>query len=134
MNQTIQPAVSVEVPPAAPPTGTDLRRGQRRQAMLDLVQGLVQWPLWFTIGWMDVRQRYRRSLIGPFWITLSLGIFVGGLGVVYGALFRVELQTYLPYLATGMITWTLISTLACVELASDCRSHVSVPCDCEHSP
>lgn len=120
MNQTIQPAVSVEAPVAAP-SGADLRRGERRQAGVDLVQGLLQWPLWFTIGWMDVRQRYRRSLIGPFWITLSLGIFVAGLGVVYGALFRVELKTYLPYLATGMIVWTMISTL----ISEGCQTFIA---------
>jgi lipopolysaccharide transport system permease protein len=110
MNHSMQPAGSVNLTETGP-TEADRRRTERGRAFEDLWQGLVQWPLWFTIGWMDVRQRYRRSLIGPFWITLSLGVFVGGLGVVYGALFRVELSTYLPYLATGMIVWTMIATL-----------------------
>jgi lipopolysaccharide transport system permease protein len=120
MSHTIQPTASVNLDVAGP-SGADLRRAQRGQAHVDMWQGLVQWPLWFTIGWMDVRQRYRRSLIGPFWITLSLGIFVGGLGVVYGALFRVELSSYLPYLATGMIVWTMIATL----ISEGCQTFIA---------
>ena len=90
-------------------------------ALADLWHGIVRWPLWFTIGWMDVRQRYRRSLLGPFWITLSLGIFVAGLGAVYGALFRVELRTYLPFLATGMVVWNLVSGL----ISEGCQTFIA---------
>lgn len=80
-------------------------------ALLDLRAGLLNWPLWFTIGWLDIKQRYRRSLIGPFWITLSVAMFIAGLGVVNSALFHTPVMEYLPFLATGMIVWTLISSL-----------------------
>jgi ABC-2 type transport system permease protein/lipopolysaccharide transport system permease protein len=132
MNQTIQPAVSAALPDGAQaddapppastsPSGEELIREQRRLAMADLKEGLLHWQLWFTIGWMDVRQRYRRSTIGPFWITLSLGIFVLGLGIVYGALFRQDLKTYLPYLATGMIVWSMIATL----ISEGCQTFIA---------
>ncbi len=61
------------------------------------------------MGWLDMRQRYRRSIFGPFWITLSLAAFVGGLGVTYGALFGMPLAEYLPYLCIGIVVWTLLS-------------------------
>jgi ABC-type polysaccharide/polyol phosphate export permease len=80
-------------------------------AILDLRAGILNWPLWFTIGWLDIKQRYRRSLIGPFWITLSVTVFVAGLGVVNSALFHMPINEYLPFLATGMVVWTLISSL-----------------------
>ncbi len=64
-----------------------------------------------AVGWLEVSQRYRRSVIGPFWITLSLGIVVIGLGVVYSALFRQSAADYIPYLATGLIAWGFISAL-----------------------
>lgn len=86
-------------------------RDRAREAFLDLRAGLLNWPLWFTIGWLDIKQRYRRSLIGPLWITLSVAIFVAGLGVVYSALFHMPIHEYLPFLATGLIVWTLISSL-----------------------
>jgi lipopolysaccharide transport system permease protein len=100
---------------------TGLRREWRRAALADLWNGLIQWPLWFTIAWMDVRQRYRRSLLGPFWITASLGFFVTGLSVVYGALFRMELSTYIPYLGVGIIVWTMIATL----LTDGCNTFIA---------
>jgi ABC-type polysaccharide/polyol phosphate export permease len=77
----------------------------------DLVNGFKRWQLWGTLGWADVRQRYSRSVIGPFWITLSLGFMVIGLGVVYAALFHRKVGDYLPFLASGIIIWNLISQL-----------------------
>src|SRR5262249_35264543 len=53
---------------------------------------------------------YTRSIIGPFWLTLSMAILVGGLGFLYGKLFVVPLDNYLPYLAAGFVIWSFIST------------------------
>jgi ABC-2 type transport system permease protein/lipopolysaccharide transport system permease protein len=81
-------------------------------AIGDLIEGLRMWELWSTLGWHDIRQRYRRSVIGPFWLTLSMGVMIGGLAYLYAGLFRQDIQTYLPYVATGMIVFSLISSLA----------------------
>ncbi len=88
-----------------------LLRDRAREALLDLKAGFLNWPLWFIVGWLDIKQRYRRSLIGPFWTTLSMAIFIAGLGVVYPALFHMPIEEYLPFLASGLIVWTLISSL-----------------------
>ena len=64
-----------------------------------------------TLGWLDIRQRYRRSALGPWWITLSLAITVLAMGILYAKLFKQDIHTYLPFLATGMVFWTLISSL-----------------------
>ncbi|HEY5851878.1 MAG TPA: ABC transporter permease [Lysobacter sp.] len=63
------------------------------------------------LGWHDIRQRYRRSLIGPFWLTISTGVMVLALGILYAGLFKFDVSTYLPYLGVGLITWSLISTV-----------------------
>jgi len=81
------------------------------QALHDVRSALDRPALWATIGWLDVKQRYRRSTLGPFWITLSVAIFVGGLGLVYAGLFGQPLAEYLPYLGTGIIVWMLIAAL-----------------------
>ncbi|MDB5406886.1 MAG: transporter permease [Rhodospirillales bacterium] len=59
----------------------------------------------------DTRLRYRGSLLGPFWLTLSTGIMIGAMGVIYPRLFHVDVATYLPFLATGLVVWQLVSTL-----------------------
>jgi len=87
------------------------RRHRVAIAVDDLVEGLKRWELWSTLGWNDIRQRYRRSFIGPFWITLSMGMMVAGLAYLYAGLFGQNIQTYLPYVATGIIIFGLIQTM-----------------------
>jgi len=75
----------------------------------DLFAALREWRLWTTLGWNDIRQKYRRSMIGPFWITISMAIFILILGIVYSRIFHVGVSEYLPFLTVGYITWGFIS-------------------------
>src|SRR5258708_39526109 len=75
----------------------------------DLYDGMTDWRLWSMLGWNDIRQRYRRSAFGPFWITISMAIFIVLLGFIYSKLFHQELAGFLPYIAIGLITWVFIS-------------------------
>jgi homopolymeric O-antigen transport system permease protein len=75
----------------------------------DLFEGMTNWRLWSMLGWNDIHQRYRRSALGPFWITISMAIFVVLLGVIYSKLFHQDLAVFLPYIAMGLITWGFIS-------------------------
>ena len=94
--------IPVSPPPAA---------SQIAAALLDLIKGARSFHLWGLLGWQDIRRRYRRSIIGPFWLTISMGILVAVLGTLYGALLKVEIADYVPFLALGFIFWTLISGL-----------------------
>jgi len=76
----------------------------------DLAGSLRAWRLWTLLGWLEIRQRYARSKLGPFWLTVSMGVLVGALGVVYGTLFGQKLTDYLPMVAIGLVTWTLFSS------------------------
>ena len=78
-------------------------------ALADLQTGLRLWRIWTMLGWTDIRQRYRRSFIGPFWISISMCVMVGGMGVVYGTLFKQDMRDFLPFLAAGFIGWFFIS-------------------------
>jgi ABC-2 type transport system permease protein len=71
--------------------------------------GLASRELWAHLAWQDIKQRYRRSVLGPFWITISQGVIALGLGLLYGVLFGAPFQTFLPYVTTGLIIWTFIS-------------------------
>ena len=75
----------------------------------DLIEGLANWRLWSMLGWNDIRLRYRRSALGPFWITISMAIFIVLLGAIYSQLFHQDLAVFLPYIAVGLITWGFIS-------------------------
>lgn len=77
----------------------------------DICGGLKLWPLWFALGWSDILQRYRRSVIGPFWLTVSMAIMVVSLGLLYGEIFHVEIREFIPFLCAGLLIWGLISSL-----------------------
>jgi ABC-type polysaccharide/polyol phosphate export permease len=77
----------------------------------DIIKGFSSWRIWLLLGWRDINLRYRRSTLGPFWITLSMATMIYSMGFLYGKLFGIDLSIYYPYIATGMVTWTFISTL-----------------------
>lgn len=62
------------------------------------------------LGWQDLRQAYRRSALGPFWLTIGMAVQIVTMGFVFGLIFKTELPEYLPFLATSIIFWGLIST------------------------
>ncbi len=82
-------------------------------AWRDVVAGAKLWRLALTLGWLDIKLRYRGSILGPFWLTLSTAVMVGALGVVWGALFHTNLREYLPFLGLSLVLWSAgISQLA----------------------
>jgi lipopolysaccharide transport system permease protein len=77
----------------------------------DIRTALTAPHVWLALGWHDIKQRYRRSVIGPFWFTLSTLLMVGALGFVYSTLLGQSLKEYLPYLGVGLVVWQYISTV-----------------------
>jgi homopolymeric O-antigen transport system permease protein len=88
-----------------------------RRAADDLVGGWGQRELWGHLGWQDIRQRYRRSLLGPIWITISMAVTAIALGILYAGLFGNELSVQLPYILVGFIVWGFIS--GCISEGSE---------------
>lgn len=80
-------------------------------ATADLNASLKSWRLWSLLGWIEIRQRYARSKLGPFWLTISMGVVIGAIGLVFGALLGQNMTTYLPMLSIGLVSWTLLSTI-----------------------
>jgi len=86
--------------------------GQRFEiAGRDIVDGFGLWRLAWALGMSDIKLRYRGSVLGPFWLTLSTGIMIGAMGILYAGLFHVDVRTYLPYLAASQIFWNFLSLL-----------------------
>ena len=83
----------------------------QRTALQELSSGLLQWNFWGFLAWHDIRQRYRRSTLGPFWLTLSMAFFIFILSIVYSRLFKMEIQTYIPFLVAGFLAWFFISAV-----------------------
>ena len=80
-----------------------------RTAALDFSSGFAMWPLWLTLGWNDILQRYQRSFLGPFWLTASMGIIILVLGILYSNLFHTNIHDFLPFLCAGLLAWNLVA-------------------------
>jgi ABC-type polysaccharide/polyol phosphate export permease len=86
-------------------------RADYANAIADIVVGASDWRMWGRLGWQEVKRRYRRTIIGPFWTTLSLGIFMLTLGFLWATLWKQDVRTYLPFLCAGLVPWVLLSTV-----------------------
>ena len=75
-----------------------------------LFRAWLRWRLWVSLGWNDVLQRYRRSSLGPLWLTASTAILVIALGLLYAKLFRAPVSEFMPYLCVGLIFWNYFSS------------------------
>ncbi|HIW91923.1 MAG TPA: ABC transporter permease [Candidatus Corynebacterium avicola] len=75
----------------------------------DLKRGFAQHELWLSLGWQDIKQRYRRSVLGPVWITIATGVMATALGLMYSMLFDIAIQEFLPHVAMGLIIWWFIA-------------------------
>lgn len=64
----------------------------------------------YLLGLTDIVSRYRRSKIGPFWITISMGITIGTIGLIFANIFRSPVIQFLPFLSCGLIIWTFIAS------------------------
>jgi homopolymeric O-antigen transport system permease protein len=79
-------------------------------ALADFREGAAAWRMWGRLGWQEIKRRYRRTAIGPFWTSLSLGIFIGVLGFVWAGLWQQDPKIYLPFLCAGMLGWNLVQS------------------------
>jgi lipopolysaccharide transport system permease protein len=85
--------------------------GRIRQALADVSDGAALWRLGLTLGWLDIKLRYRGSMLGPFWLTISTGVQIGAMGALYSLLFHMDLHTYLPFLALSLVLWAALGGL-----------------------
>jgi ABC-type polysaccharide/polyol phosphate export permease len=86
-----------------------LRTGRRgplfevQMALRDLRASVERIDLAWSLAWHDVVSRYRGSILGPLWITLSMGFMVLGIGLLWGEVFRVSTHDFIPFVALGIV-------------------------------
>jgi ABC-type polysaccharide/polyol phosphate export permease len=111
------------------------RRGTAHEvslAVADLRGSIRNLGLSWSLAWHDVVSRYRGSILGPLWITLSMAFMVLGIGFLYSELQHISLNETLPFVALGIVFWGVIS-LVIIEgcdtfvVASSMLSQTSLP-------
>lgn len=79
-----------------------------KAAFHDIIKGLMLWKIWTMLAWRDNLLRYKRTVLGPFWLSANMLVLLAGMGLVFSKVLGVDIKSYLPYLAGGLITWGLI--------------------------
>jgi ABC-type polysaccharide/polyol phosphate export permease len=77
----------------------------------DIAEGVRLSPLWWKLGLEQTIARYRRTVLGPFWVastTISTGI---ALSVVFGAIFGGDWRGNFPFILSGVLAFQLSSGL-----------------------
>lgn len=80
-------------------------------AVRDLRLGWSLKSSWSSLSNQTIRTSYRRTVLGPFWITFHQICFVLGLSLIYSQIFGLDISDYIPVASFGFAMWTLISHL-----------------------
>lgn len=83
----------------------------------DIKKALSLYNIWLHLGLLEVKQRYRRSVLGPWWISISMLIFIVVMGVIFSRLFAQSLPQYITFFTSGFLLWSFVST--CINESTD---------------
>lgn len=67
--------------------------------------------IWSHLGWRDLRVRYLKTVIGPWWSTIALIAIVFGSSIAVGLLGNSSAWSNSPSLALSMMTWMFVSSV-----------------------
>lgn len=102
------------------------------ETLKDMTGIFTRWHCWYLFSAQDIAMRYKRSVVGPFWISLSMGAFILGVSFVYARLFGAPFQDYLNRVATGYLMWHYLASMinegshSVMEAATSLKS-ISLP-------
>jgi len=80
-----------------------------QRAVRDLRQGTLSPRLWILLAWNDLEAKYRRTILGTFWQTLTSAAYIVGLTVVFSSIRGHRGDEFVLYLAAGYTAFSLIS-------------------------
>ncbi len=75
----------------------------------DLKEALQKLRLWVLIAKLDLKKKYRKTALGPWWIVISNSFFILLVSTIYSGLFEQDFFEYLSYVAIGYVIWVYIN-------------------------
>lgn len=59
------------------------------------------------LAWLDLQSRFRRTRLGVLWVFIQVASFSIGAGFIWAAIFHLEPEEFVPFLAIGFALWGL---------------------------
>ena len=78
-------------------------------ALNDFFSILKKVNLWAFLGYFDLKLKYRRAFLGPWWVVIGMAISAGLMCMLWSTIFNLDWKEYLSYLFSGFIIWIYIS-------------------------
>lgn len=82
--------------------------GSLSAAVADIIDGAKLAPLWLALGWEQTVSRFRRTVLGPFWLSVNLVVIGFSMAIVFGGMAEGGSHALLPKLLAGLLTWSII--------------------------
>ncbi|MGP1397574.1 MAG: ABC transporter permease [Inquilinaceae bacterium] len=86
-------------------------RATYAEAFQDIGDAIKSWRAWVLLAWFEIKHSYRGSILGPLWITITMGVFVFSVGLLYSQVFGADPTSYIPWLAAGLLVWNMMAAL-----------------------
>ena len=80
-----------------------------RVSINDLWESYKKINVALFFAWSDTKARYKRSILGPFWLVLGTAISILGVGFLWGKILKINYSDFFPSLVIGLILWQFIS-------------------------
>jgi ABC-type polysaccharide/polyol phosphate export permease len=77
-------------------------------ACRDLYEGARLAPLWWQLGIDQTISRFRRTILGPFWLSANLLAVSIALTFVFGGLLGSDYHKTFPIIMSGILCWSII--------------------------
>lgn len=103
---------------------------QLRLLWRDVWASLAHWRFWIHLGLEDILKQYRRSYLGPVWISLNTAVFIVAFSVIGSQVFKIDLKEYLVYFCVGHIMFLFISSL----VSEGCQTFVAADAFLKQTP
>ncbi|MGJ4947785.1 ABC transporter permease [Bradyrhizobium sp. HKCCYLS20291] len=87
----------------------------------DIAPFVTRHVTWRALAAGDIRSKYRRTMLGPWWITATNAITALIMGAVAGRFLGADMKTYLPHFMVSMTIWNFIAS----SLAESCYTMIN---------
>ena len=75
----------------------------------EILESLRRLPVAWMLAVLSIKHRYERSLLGPFWITLTQADYIIVIAFIFGTIFRSEANDFVPFVTCGLLILGWIS-------------------------
>lgn len=81
---------------------------QAAKAIKDLQGGIRLSHVWVNQAYHEVTSKYKRTILGPFWIAGQVVSFSLALALVFGVMQGADIKSLIPYIMGGVLTWGMV--------------------------